>query len=117
MCGIAGFIDHSSKGTPYKLSEVATSMAKTMYFRGPDHGGVWTDERNGFALCHRRLAVIDLSPSGHQPMFSADGRYVITYNGEIYNFLELKKTLEKMGHSFSGTSDTEVLYRHASSGA
>ncbi len=109
MCGIAGFLDHSSKAIPYNLSEVASHMAETMYSRGPDHGGVWADERNGLALCHRRLAVIDLSPSGHQPMFSADGRYVITYNGEIYNFLELKKTLEKMGHSFSGTSDTEVL--------
>ena len=109
MCGIAGFIDYSPKGIPYNLSEVATHMAETMYFRGPDHGGVWTDQRHNLALSHRRLAVIDLSAGGHQPMLSANKRYVITYNGEIYNFLELKKTLVDMGHSFSGTSDTEVL--------
>ncbi|MGV7227603.1 MAG: asparagine synthase (glutamine-hydrolyzing) [Nitrospirales bacterium] len=111
MCGIAGFLDHSPNGIPYNLSEVATHMAETMYFRGPDHGGVWTDQRNGLALSHRRLAVIDLSPSGYQPMLSADKRYVIVYNGEIYNFLELKKTLGDMGHTFSGTSDTEVLLK------
>jgi len=111
MCGIAGFLDHSPNGISYNLSEVATHMAETMYFRGPDHGGVWTDQRNGLALSHRRLAVIDLSPSGHQPMHSADKRYVIVYNGEIYNFLELKKTLGDMGHSFSGASDTEVLLK------
>ena len=109
MCGIAGFLDHSPNGVQYNLSEVATHMAEAMYFRGPDHGGVWTDQRHNLALSHRRLAVIDLSPSGHQPMLSADKRYAIVYNGEIYNFLELKKTLTGMGHTFSGTSDTEVL--------
>ena len=109
MCGIAGFIDYSPKGIPYNLSEVATHMAETMHFRGPDSGGVWEDQQNNLALSHRRLAVIDLSPSGHQPMLSTDKRYAIVYNGEIYNFLELKKTLTDMGHVFSGTSDTEVL--------
>lgn len=109
MCGISGFLDHSPTGIPYNLSDVATHMAETMYFRGPDHGGVWTDQRNSLAMSHRRLAVIDLSPSGHQPMLSADKRFVMVYNGEIYNFLELKKTLRDMGHTFSGTSDTEVL--------
>jgi len=111
MCGIAGFLDHSPKGFHYKLSEVATQMAEAMYFRGPDHGGVWEDRRHSVALSHRRLAVIDLSPSGHQPMLSADKRYAIVYNGEIYNFLELKKVLVGMGQTFSGTSDTEVLLR------
>ena len=111
MCGIAGFLDHSPNGVPYNLSEVATDMAKTMEFRGPDHEGVWADKRNGLALSHRRLAVIDLSPRGHQPMFSTDQRYVIVYNGEIYNFLELKKTLGDRGHTFSGTNDTEVLLK------
>ncbi len=109
MCGIAGFIDFSPKGIPYNLSEIATHMAETMHSRGPDHGGVWEDRQHNLALSHRRLAVIDLSPSGHQPMLSADKRYAIVYNGEIYNFRELKKTLTDMGHVFSGTSDTEVL--------
>ena len=109
MCGISGFIDHSPKGVSYNLSEVATQMAQALYFRGPDHGGVWEDHRHSVALSHRRLSVIDLSPSGHQPMLSKDTRYVLTYNGEIYNFLELKKALIDMGHTFSGTSDTEVL--------
>jgi len=109
MCGISGFIDHSPKGVSYNLSEVATQMAQALYLRGPDHGGVWEDHRHSVALSHRRLSVIDLSPSGHQPMLSKDTRYVLTYNGEIYNFLELKKALIDMGHTFSGTSDTEVL--------
>lgn len=109
MCGIAGFLDYSSPKIPYNLSEVATDMAETMYFRGPDHGGVWSDQRHNLALSHRRLAVIDLSSNGHQPMLSVDKRYAIVFNGEIYNFLELKKILSGMGHSFTGTSDTEVL--------
>lgn len=109
MCGIAGCIDHSSKEIPHKLSNVPAHMAETMYSRDPDHGGAWADERNGLALSHRRFAIIDLSPSGHQSMFPTDRRYVITYNREIYNFLEIKKALEEKGHSFSSSCDTEVL--------
>ncbi len=84
-------------------------MAEAMYSRGPDYGGVWEDSRQNLALSHRRLAVIDLSPSGHQPMLSADSRYALTYNGEIYNFNELKTSLINMGQTFAGSSDTEVF--------
>ena len=84
-------------------------MADTMLSRGPDDGGVWVDPENGIGVGHRRLAVIDLSTSGHQPMFSSDGRYVLVYNGEIYNFKELRAELESTGHTFRGNSDSEVV--------
>lgn len=84
-------------------------MAGTLVHRGPDDAGVWTDASAGIALAHRRLSIIDLSASGHQPMHSACGRYVISFNGEIYNFKELRSELEHAGHAFHGHSDTEVL--------
>ncbi len=84
-------------------------MAQTLHHRGPDSGGVWSDESRSFAMSHRRLSIIDLSEEGHQPMLSADGRYVISFNGEIYNFPALRKDLEGVGHTFRGHSDTEVL--------
>lgn len=84
-------------------------MIDAIRHRGPDMGEVWTDPEAGLALGFRRLAIIDLSPAGHQPMTSACGRYVITYNGEIYNFRDLRRELEEAGHPFRGTSDTEVM--------
>ena len=84
-------------------------MNDALRHRGPDDDGVWTDGQAGVALLHRRLSIIDLSPAGHQPMTSADGRYVITYNGEIYNFRALRSELEGRGVSFRGHSDTEVM--------
>jgi asparagine synthase (glutamine-hydrolysing) len=108
MCGIAGFV--MTPGTPKEvLVTGATRMADCLRSRGPDDAGVWTDETNGVAFGHRRLSVIDLSSFGHQPMESACARYVICYNGEIYNFLELRTELARLGHTFRGQSDTEVM--------
>ncbi len=84
-------------------------MTDTIIHRGPDDSGAWVDAQAGIALGFRRLAIVDLSPTGHQPMHSADDRYVIVFNGEVYNFLELRKDLSALGHSFRGTSDTEVM--------
>lgn len=90
---------------------MAQAMALALAHRGPDDAGVWTSAEHGIALAHRRLSIIDTSPAGHQPMLSADGRYVIAYNGEIYNFAELRDELASQGHApaWRGHSDTEVL--------
>ncbi len=84
-------------------------MSDTLAHRGPDDRGAWVDPEAGIALGHRRLSIIDLSALGHQPMLSSDGRYVISYNGEIYNFAALRAELEALGHRFHGGSDTEVI--------
>ena len=107
MCGIAGFIEPGRQAAD--LERLATAMAETLRHRGPDDGGVWTDEEAGVALANRRLAVRDTSPAGGQPMVSADGRYVLTYNGEVYDADALRAALEGRSHRFRGTSDTEVL--------
>ena len=77
--------------------------------RGPDDHGTWSDAQAGIVLAHRRLSIVDLSATGHQPMPSADGRYVLAYNGEIYDFRILRRELETLGAQFRGHSDTEVL--------
>ena len=84
-------------------------MVAPLAHRGPDDEGVWVDEAAGVALGFRRLAIIDLSPSGHQPMASTSGRFQLVFNGEIYNFCELRRQLQQYGHSFKGHSDTEVI--------
>lgn len=84
-------------------------MADALVHRGPDDSGVWVDGDAGIALGFRRLAIVDLSPSGHQPMLSECGRYVIVFNGEVYNFGELRLELEPKGHKFRGHSDTEIM--------
>jgi asparagine synthase (glutamine-hydrolysing) len=109
MCGIAGFINFSRNLTRGDLAGCATRMANTLRHRGPDDSGVWTDETAGVALAHRRLAILDLSAAGHQPMVSACDRYVISFNGEIYNFESLRKELDHLGHKFRSSSDTEVV--------
>lgn len=109
MCGIAGFIDTSLSRTTDILRANAEAMAACLAHRGPDAQGIWVEEKTGIALAHRRLAIIDLSPLGEQPMHSADGRFVIVFNGEIYNFLELRAELETLGHTFRSSSDTEVM--------
>ena len=92
MCGIVGLIDRAMMQD--KLRSVASVMADILIHRGPDDGGVWVDDAAGIALGHRRLSILDLSPEGHQPMISASGRYVIAFNGEIYNFRELRVEIE-----------------------
>jgi asparagine synthase (glutamine-hydrolysing) len=105
MCGIAGILSFNSS----ELRSIAGDMVRRIGYRGPDDSGVWCDEAAGVALGHVRLSIIDLSASGHQPMVSHSGRYVITYNGEIYNYHDLRGDLERSGHGFRGHSDTEVL--------
>ena len=109
MCGFAGFIGPSTPSDA--LNRAGEAMASAIIHRGPDSCGVWTDSDAGIALAHRRLAVIDISPAGHQPMLSASERFVIAFNGEIYNHLELRKALEteKRAPNWRGTSDTETL--------
>ena len=111
MCGIAGFVD-GRRFPPEEAVAIARRMGDAVAHRGPNDGGEWFDGHVGVALAHRRLAVIDPSPAGHQPMQSMSGRYVITFNGEIYNHLELRRRLETQCPStcsWKGRSDTESL--------
>ncbi len=108
MCGIAGFVSGSPRPFDY-LQQIARAMETSLAHRGPDGHGIWTDPDAGAALIHRRLAIIDVSPMGHQPMMSANGRFVITYNGEVYSHLEIRAELEAKGVTFRGHSDTEVM--------
>ena len=107
MCGIAGVLNLT--GSRDQLERNAMAMADSLAHRGPDDQGSWSDTEAGIALVHRRLSIVDLSSAGHQPMISADGRFIITYNGEIYNFQELRPELEARGVKFRGHSDTEVM--------
>jgi asparagine synthase (glutamine-hydrolysing) len=109
MCGIAGLVDLERRSGADELQAIAARMADPLRHRGPDGHGVWVDAEAGVALGHRRLAIIDLSPAGAQPMSSSCGRFVLSYNGEIYNAPELRKELEAMGRKFRGHSDTEMI--------
>ena len=109
MCGIAGFLEPSRNRGVEDCEEITRRMVSTLAHRGPDDEGTWADAEAGVALGHRRLAILDLSAEGHQPMRSADGRYVLAFNGEIYNFRALRSELEDGGHRFRGHSDTEVM--------
>ena len=109
MCGISGFLDRSHSLGTHELEAIVLKMVNTLYHRGPDASGAWADAAAGIALGHRRLAIVDLSPQGHQPMRSACGRYVISFNGEVYNFKALRRELEDVGYQFRGHSDTEVM--------
>lgn len=108
MCGIAGFLQRTAE-VDEPLERLAQTMADTLTHRGPDDSGTWADSAAGIALGHRRLSIIDLSAAGHQPMLSANGRFVVSYNGEIYNHVDLRKELESQGSVFRGHSDTEVI--------
>jgi asparagine synthase (glutamine-hydrolysing) len=107
MCGLAGFLDLDGRYDQATLKRIASAMAQSISHRGPDDVGVYCEP--GLALGFRRLSIIDLSPRGHQPMFSASGRSVIVFNGEIYNHNDVRAELMRLGHSFHGRSDTEVL--------
>jgi asparagine synthase (glutamine-hydrolysing) len=109
MCGITGFLDTSRSKSSEQLTLTARRMSTSLRHRGPEDEGIWADPTTGIALAHRRLSIIDLSPMGHQPMHSACGRYVITFNGEIYNFKALRQELEQLGEKFRGHSDTEIM--------
>ena len=106
MCGIAGIFTHMAGPD---LEETVARMTDAMHLRGPDGRGVWVDAENGVGFGHRRLAIIDLTETGHQPMSSLCGRFTITYNGEVYNAAELREELTAAGRSFRGHSDTEVI--------
>lgn len=109
MCGIVGFLVPASSGEA-ALAALAEKMSACLAHRGPDDSGVWVDEMAGLALGFRRLSILDLSPAGHQPMVSHCGRYVITFNGEIYNYLDIRAELEAFGSvEWRGHSDTEVI--------
>lgn len=111
MCGIAGIFDTSRSAGRDELTRLAEKMGAALRHRGPDDAGIWLDETRGIALAHRRLSIVDLSPAGHQPMLSQNGRYVIAFNGEIYNFRALRQELEREigGIAWRGASDTEAL--------
>ncbi|MHB1183331.1 MAG: asparagine synthase (glutamine-hydrolyzing) [Desulfobulbia bacterium] len=122
MCGIAGFITAGDQFLYDEMGRFLAAMTGAIIHRGPDDDGLWSDMEAGIWLGHRRLAIVDLSPAGHQPMLSASGRYVIAFNGEIYNHLDLRKELEastptltlplERGENVSlwcGHSDTETL--------
>lgn len=111
MCGIAGFMTPESHFSSVEAQRFLTNMSDAIIHRGPDDGGSWSDSEAGIWLGHRRLAIVDLSPAGHQPMQSASGRYMIAFNGEIYNHLTIRQELETIGQSpnWRGHSDTETL--------
>jgi len=109
MCGIAGYINCRAHGQASE--EILKKMGAAIAHRGPDDSGVWFDNEAGIGLSHRRLSVVELSPAGHQPMVSASGRYVLVFNGEIYNHLSLRASLETTGTApnWRGHSDTETM--------
>jgi asparagine synthase (glutamine-hydrolysing) len=107
MCGVTGFWSLSE----YDNENIAMNMANQIASRGPDYADVWSSKSDGFAMAHRRLAIVDLSPSGNQPMISSCNRYILAYNGEIYNHLDIRKLLqiEQDSIEWLGMSDTETL--------
>ncbi len=109
MCGIAGWIDARRMMEPDAARALLAEMSATLVHRGPDDAGQWLDPAARVALGHQRLSIIDLTASGHQPMVSRSGRWILTYNGEVYNHGELRARLVAAGSSFRGHSDTEVI--------
>ena len=110
MCGIAGLL-RPGGGEDAGLSDIARRMTDALAYRGPDGSGYWTKAASGIAFGHRRLSVLDLSQAGSQPMHSDCGRFTVTFNGEIYNHLDIRGELEAAGAApnWRGHSDTETL--------
>lgn len=106
MCGVAGFFSraHHADGRIER-------MTKAIIHRGPDAGGIWKSQDGSMALGHRRLSILDLSSNGNQPLYSDDGKKVFVYNGEVYNFKEIRAELESLGHRFKSSSDSEVIFK------
>jgi asparagine synthase (glutamine-hydrolysing) len=113
MCGITGLWDRRRRGSGDDLAALATAMIHSLLHRGPDAGAVWRDDAAGLVLGHRRLSIVDLSPNGAQPMESSCGRFVLSYNGEVYNAPELRAPLEAAGRRFRGHCDTEAIVEGA----
>ena len=111
MCRIAGLVDFTKGLNSKQLEELTLSMRDSMSHGGPDDAGIYVDEGKGVALGHRRLSILDLSPLGHQPMITEGAEIVITYNGEIYNFQEIKQDLINQGYKFRSNADTEVIIK------
>lgn len=111
MCGLTGYWRPHNPSPEESLPQTAARMAVALRYRGPDEAGTWADVAAGLALGHCRLAIVDLSPAGHQPMASANGRFVTAFNGEIYNHLELRAAPQGLGAEpvWRGHSDTEIL--------
>jgi asparagine synthase (glutamine-hydrolysing) len=111
MCGVTGFLGLGGAATEDVVTEHLMAMTNAVVARGPDDQGHWSDMSREVAIGHRRLSIVDLSPAGHQPMLSASGRFVIAYNGEIYNHQELRQELSArgLGPRWRGHSDTETL--------
>ena len=109
MCGIVGLYQPGQEIRPEQLRARVEAMRDSLKHRGPDDAGLWMEADGIVALAHRRLSILDVSAGGHQPMASRDGRYELVYNGEVYNYLDLRRQLESSGHQFHSTSDTEVL--------
>lgn len=111
MCGLVGFLGGTAAASADQSRSLLERMAGCIRHRGPDHQGVWSDPEAAIALGHNRLAIVDLSEAGNQPMHSPSGRYVTVYNGEIYNHLAIRALLEQQGHggAWRGHSDTETM--------
>jgi asparagine synthase (glutamine-hydrolysing) len=109
MCGIAGYRDFQAILSADERARVARAMTDSIVYRGPDHGAAWMDDACGAALGYRRLAILDLSPAGEQPFHSQDGRYVMVFNGEVYNYRTFRDELTQRGYRFRGHSDSEAM--------
>jgi asparagine synthase (glutamine-hydrolysing) len=112
MCGITGLWERR-RGAHTDVAAVVQAMTETLVYRGPDAGDMWVDREAGLALGHRRLSIVDLSPAGAQPMVSSCGRFVLSYNGEVYNAGDLRPELEAAGRRFRGHCDSEVIVEGA----